>query len=235
MSGTAYGLGVGPGDPELITLKALRLLRSCPVLAYPAPEQGPSLARAIVASHLEGLEKTEIAIRMPMVAARFPAQAVYEKAAAGIGAHLEAGRDVAVLCEGDPFFYGSFMYLFARLIERFEVAVVPGVSSLTACAAALGAPLATRDDVLSVVPATLPAEALRARLEGIDAAAVIKVGRHLGKVREVLAGLGLTGRALYVERATMSVERTAPLAEVTEGGAPYFSMVLVHRRGVAWR
>ena len=143
MSGTLYGLGIGPGDPELITLKALRVLGASPVVAYPAPEHGESLARRIVASHLTG-EQIEIAIRMPMVSSRFPAQEVYDRAVAEIGRHLEADRDVAVLCEGDPFFYGSFMYLFARMAERFPVEVVPGVSSLTACAAVLGAPLAAR-------------------------------------------------------------------------------------------
>ena len=152
MSGTLYGLGIGPGDPELITLKALRLLQSVPVIAYPAPETGESLARRIVAPHIpEG--RTEIAIRMPLVVERFPAQEVYDAAAAELRAHLRAGRDAAVLCEGDPFFYGSFMYLFGRMAEEFPVEVVPGVSSLTACAAVLGAPLAARNDVLTVVPA----------------------------------------------------------------------------------
>ena len=125
MTGTLYGLGIGPGDPELITLKALRLLRAAPVLAYPAPEHGESLARRIIAPHLDG-ERIEVAIRMPLVEARFPAQQVYDRAAEELGEHLDADRDVAVLCEGDPFFYGSFMYLFGRMAERFPVEVVPG-------------------------------------------------------------------------------------------------------------
>lgn len=233
MTGRLYGLGIGPGDPELITLKALRLLRAAPVLAYPAPEQGDSLARAIVAGHLPG-GQIEIAIRMPMVAARFPAQEVYDWAATEIGGHLEAGRDVAALCEGDPFFYGSFMYLFGRVAERFPVEVVPGVSSLTACAAVLGAPLAARNDVLTVVPAPLDEAVLAERLRGIDAAAVIKVGRHLQKVRRVLGALDLLDRARYVERATMGEQRILPLDSLTDESAPYFSMILVHRRGEAW-
>ena len=234
MTGTLYGLGIGPGDPELITVKALRLLKAAPVLAYPAPETGESLARRIVAPHLGG-GQTEVAIRMPLVEARFPAQQVYDRAAEELGGHLAAGRDVAVLCEGDPFFYGSFMYLFARLSERHRIEVVPGVSSLTACAAALGAPLAARNDVLAVLPATLPAEVLLARLKSCDAAAVIKVGRHLEKVRTVLAELGLVDRARYIERATMPNQQAMPLAEVGADAAPYFSMILVHRRGEAWR
>ena len=233
MNGTLYGLGVGPGDPELITLKALRLLRAAPVIAYPAPEHGDSLARAIVAGHLPG-GQTEVAIRMPMLVERFPAQEVYDRAAAELGDHLAAGRDVAVLCEGDPFFYGSFMYLFGRMAERFPVQVVPGVSSLTACAAALGAPLAARNDVLTVVPAPLPADQLRERLAQTDAAAIMKLGRHFAKVRGVLEELGLSGRSRYVERATMANQRLLPLDQVDADSVPYFSMVLVHRRGEAW-
>jgi precorrin-2/cobalt-factor-2 C20-methyltransferase len=235
MTGTLYGVGIGPGDPDLITLKALKCLERVPVIAYPAPQDGDSLARAIVAPHLVG-GQDEIVIRMPMVAARFPAQDVYDKAAVEIGAELEAGRDVAVLCEGDPFFYGSFMYLFGRMAERYPVEVIPGVSSLTACAAVLGAPLVARNDVLTVVPATLKPEALKRRLaEGGEAAAIVKVGRNLAKVRGVLADLGLADDARYVEHATMASQRILPLSAVADGAAPYFSMILVHRRGEAWR
>ncbi|MCB9946417.1 MAG: precorrin-2 C(20)-methyltransferase [Rhodospirillaceae bacterium] len=234
MTGTAYGIGVGPGDPELITLKGLRLLQSAPVIAYPAPQTGDSLARAIVAGHLPGGQR-EIAIRMPMVAERFPAQDIYDRAAVEIGAELRAQRDVAILCEGDPFFYGSFMYLFGRLAEAHKVEVVPGVSSLTACAAALGAPLVARNDILTVLPAPLPAEELRRRLDGADAVAIVKPGRHFAKVRQVLADAGLAGDARYIERATMDTQRILPLDAVDEDSVPYFSMILVHRRGEAWR
>ena len=235
MTGTLYGLGIGPGDPELITVKALKCLRRVPVIAYPAPQEGDSLARSIVEPHLDG-PRREIAIRMPMVAARFPAQEVYDRAAEEIGGELDAGRDVAVLCEGDPFFYGSFMYLFGRMAERYPVEVIPGVSSLTACAAVLGAPLVARNDVLTVVPATLEPEALKRRLaDGGEAAAIVKVGRNLAKVKGVLAELGLADEARYVEHATMASQKILPLATVADGAAPYFSMILVHRRGEAWR
>lgn len=234
MTGTLYGLGVGPGDPDLITLKALRILERAPVIAYPAPETGESLARAIVAPHLPA-GRIEIAIRMPLVAERFPAQRVYDAAAAEIAEHLQAGRDVAVLCEGDPFVYGSFMYLFGRMAEHYPVRVVPGVSSLTACAAALGAPLAARNDVLVVVPAPLDEDVLAARLAETDAAVIIKVGRHLPKVRRVLDRLGLAARARYIEHATMASERILALDDTGEDTAPYFSAILVHRRGEAWR
>lgn len=233
MSGTLYGVGVGPGDPDLVTLKALRILKSAPVLAWPAPEEGPSLAREIVADHLPGTQR-EIAIRMPLSPARFPADDIYDRAAIEIGAVLEAGDDVAVICEGDPFFYGSFMYLYGRLADRFSVEVIPGVSSLTACAAALGAPLSAKNDVLTVVPGPLDADAMAARIEAADAVAIIKVGRHFEKIRNVLAGLGLAENARYIERATMGGQRIVPLAEVDAGAAPYFSMILVHRRAHAW-
>jgi precorrin-2/cobalt-factor-2 C20-methyltransferase len=233
MAGTLYGVGVGPGDPELVTLKALRILTSVHVLAWPAPEEGPSLAREIVAGHLPGTQR-EIAIRMPLLPARFPADDVYDSAAVEIGAALSAGDDVAVICEGDPFFYGSFMYLFGRLAADHAIEVVPGVSSLTACAAALGSPLSAKNDVLSVIPGPLDADTMAQRLAEADAAAIIKVGRHLEKIRGVLADLGLSDNARYIERATMTAQRIVPLADVGEGDAPYFSMILVHKRAEAW-
>ena len=232
--GTLYGIGVGPGDPELVTLKALRIARACPVLAYPAPEQGESLARRIMAPHLAG-GQTEIAIRMPLSADRYPAQAVYDQSSRDIAAHLAAGRDVAVLCLGDPFFYGSFMYLFARLSESHRTVVVPGVTSLAAAAASLGAPLAARDDVLTVIPALLDDAAITARLKSADAAAIIKLGRHFARIRALLATNGLLGVARYVEYASFEQERVMPLDAVDPARVPYFSLVLVHRRGEAWR
>ena len=233
MKGTLYGIGVGPGDPELITLKALRILERASVLAYPAPEEGESLVRTIVADHLDGHHE-EICIRMPMVAARFPAQDVYDRASVELGRRLDAGQDVAMLCEGDPFFYGSFMYMFGRMAENHAVEVVPGVSSLTACAATLGAPLAARNDVLSVLPAMLSDEALEQRIRDVDAVAIIKVGRHLPRVRAVIEAMGLTSNARYVEHATMASEKILPLADVGGDAAPYFSMILLHARGNAW-
>ncbi len=234
MTGILYGLGVGPGDPELLTIKALRVLRSVPVIAYPAPLEGDSLTRAIVANHLPGGQE-EIVIRTPTVEARFPAEEVYERASREIADRLDVGADVAVLCEGDPFFYGSFLYLFARMACRYRVEVVPGVSSLMACPAALGAALAARDDVLTVLPATISEGRLVAQLRETDAAAIIKVGRHFAKVRRVLERLGLAGEARYIERATMAEQRILPLAAADPASVPYFSMILVHRRGDAWR
>ena len=159
----------------------------------------------------------------------------YDKAAIEIKDALDAGEDVAVICEGDPFFYGSFMYLFGRLANDRSIEVVPGVSSLTACAAALGSPLSARNDVLSVIPGPLDAGIMSMRLAEADAAAIIKVGRHITKIRGVLASLGLSDNARYIERATMAEQRIVNLAEVGDGDAPYFSMVLVHKRAEAWK
>lgn len=226
MSGTLHGLGIGPGDPELITLKAVRLLRECPVLAYPAPEDGESLARTLVASHIPS-GRIEVAIRTPYAVDPLPARRIYDQAAGVLAGHLEAGRDVAVLCEGDPFFYGSFMYLFSRLAGRFSVEVVPGVSSVMAAAALAGVPLVSRNEVLTVIPAPLPALDLARCLRDTDAAAILKLGRHFAKVRRVLEELDLTARSCYVERATMAGGRAVPVTEVDPASVPYFSMILV--------
>lgn len=223
--GTLFGVGVGPGDPDLLTLKAVKIIDASPVIAYPAPDTGDSLARAIAAPHIPA-GKTEIAIRTPMIPGPYPNNAVYDRYAAEISAHLSAGRDVAVLCEGDPFLYGSFMYLFLRLAADFPARVVPGVSSLGACAAAAGAPLVSRNQVLTVLPAPLPEAELESRLKTCEAAAIMKVGRHLPKVKAVLARLGRLAGAQYVEHATMAGERVLPLADAPDT-APYFSMVLV--------
>ena len=207
--------------------------KNADVIAYPAPLEGESLARSIVAPHLDGTQE-EVSIRMPMVVERFPAEEVYDWAAETLGAHLRAGRDVVYLCEGDPFVYGSFSYLYERMVDQYEVQVIPGVSSVMACAAALGTALATRSDVLGIVPATLAEDELRERLQGLEAMAIIKVGRHLDKVRRVLASLELLEQAHYVERATFDNEQTMKLSAFDGSVAPYFSMILVHRRGYAW-
>ncbi|MGZ0246132.1 MAG: SAM-dependent methyltransferase, partial [Alphaproteobacteria bacterium] len=167
--------------------------------------------------------------------ARFPADDVYDKAAIEIGAALDAGEDVAVICEGDPFFYGSFMYLYGRLAEDYTVEVIPGVSSLTACAAALGSPLSAKNDVLTVIPGPLDADTMKQRLIDADAVAIIKVGRHFDKIRTLIDDLGLTANARYIERATMGEQRIMAIGDVGEDNAPYFSMILVHKRDEVWK
>jgi precorrin-2/cobalt-factor-2 C20-methyltransferase len=223
--GKLYGLGIGPGDPELITLKAYRILRSVPVIAYPAMESGKVLARAIVADYLRS-DQIEIPMPLPFSPTR-SSQPYYDTAAEKIAGYLSQGLDVAVLCEGEPFLYGTFMYLFNRLSGKFATEVVPGISSTMASASALGVPLTYRNDVLSIMPATLEAEILRDRLAVVDAAVIIKLGRHFAKVRQVLIELGQFDRALYIERATMPNQRILPIADVDPAGVPYWALVMV--------
>ena len=227
MTGRLIGVGVGPGDPELLTLKAARVIEAAPVIAYPAPDDGPSFARSIVADLLG--RQREIEIVVPMRVERFPAQDVYDDAAVRIASALDGGDDVAVLCEGDPFFYGSFMYLFSRLADRYPSEIVPGVSSLTAGAGALGLPLAERNEVLRVVPGPSTDEVIVESLEAPGPIVFIKVGRHFARLRTLIDATGRGGDARYVERATLPNERRSTLNDAGTT-APYFSMVFVPGR-----
>ena len=184
-TGRLLGIGVGPGDPELMTLKAVRLLRAAQVVSYVSANGQPSIARRIAAVHLPGTQR-EINLALPMLPLPELAEAAYDEGASRIGAELEQGRDVAVLCEGDPLFYGSFTHLLARLAGQYPTEIVPGVVSFTAAAAAARQPLVARAESFLVVPATLPADQLRMRLGQFEAAAILKLGRHLAKVRRVL-------------------------------------------------
>ncbi len=233
MSGTLYGVGVGPGDPELLTLKAHRLITSAAVLAYPVNAEGYGFAQQIVGEFIQS-ESVHLPITIPMKTERSPARCAYDQAAKEIGVHLESGRDVVFLCEGDPFFFGSFMYLFERLNGTHTCKVVPGVTSLTACAAELGRPLAARNDVLKVLPAPLDANALSSELQNAQSAAIIKVGRHFEKVRAVLENLELTEQAWIVEAATNPHQTIRALNEVPEGERPYFSTILIYRGEEPW-
>ena len=231
-NGVLYGVGLGPGDPELMTLRAARLISGASVVAYPALTGGESFGRSIAAGLMpDGVE--EIVIEVPMTVERAPAQAAYDRGAADIAVALARGQDVICLCEGDPFFYGSFMYLFARLSGKFEIQVVPGVTSITACAAVAGMPLAARNERVTVLPGPLSADELRVRIEGAESVAIMKVGRHLGKVRDVIEGLGLLDRAVYVERASLPEQVVCPLGEAPES-APYFSMILLTKGADPW-
>ncbi len=232
MSGTLYGVGLGPGDPDLMTLRAARLIGTAKVVAYPTLEGGDSFARSI-AAHLIDAGADEIAMDIPMTVKRAPAQKAYDAGAAKIAARLEAGDDVVVLCEGDPFFYGSFMYLFARLADRFRTEIVPGVTSVTACAARARRPLVARNERLTVLPGPLPEDELRARIEGAESVAIMKVGRHLPKIRGVIEALGLVDKATYIERASLPEEVVLPLADAPEK-APYFSMILLAKGNDPW-
>ena len=232
--GRLIGVGVGPGDPELVTLKALRVLEDADVVAHFAKAGHPSHARAIVAAHLRaGTEElplcypvtTEIPKHDP--AYRDTIRAFYDAAAAAIAKHLDAGRTVAVLSEGDPLFYGSYMHLHVRLGPRYPVEIVAGVTGMSGCWSAAGAPIAQGDDVFTVLPATLAQHDLERRLADCDAAVVMKLGRHLLKVRRALEKTGRLARAIYVERGTMANAAMMRLAEKKDDDAPYFAVVLV--------
>ena len=233
MSGTLYGVGVGPGDPELLTVKAARIIEAADVVAYPGAAHGRSVARSIAAAHLRP-DHVEVQLLYPVTtgAADHPGgyegaiAEFYDDCAQELAEHLEAGRDVAVLCEGDPFLYGSYMYLHDRLSGRFAAEVIPGVASFSAAAAAAGTPLVRRDETLTILPGTLPADVLAARLAASDAAVVMKLGRTFQTVRDAAQRAEVLDRGIYVERASSAAQRVRPLADV-DGKVPYMSLVLV--------
>ena len=231
--GTLHGVGVGPGDPELLTVKAARLISGASVVAYLAANGRESTARDIAKPYIPAGAQ-HLVIDMPMRVEREPGERAYDAGAVAIAAHLEEGRDVIMLCEGDPFFYGSFMYLFARLAGTYPCVVVPGVTSITASAAALRRPLSARNEVVKVLPATMPEDRLREELMTAECAVLIKVGRHLPKVRNILGLLDLSSRAQVVIRATHADQMVTPLLNVTEDHLPYFSSILVYSGSEAW-
>ncbi|MEU8828035.1 precorrin-2 C(20)-methyltransferase [Streptomyces sp. NPDC048636] len=239
--GRLYGVGLGPGDPSLMTVRAVEVIAEADVIAYHSARHGRSIARAIAERYLRP-EHIEERLVYPITTEstdhpggyRGAMEEFYAEAAARLAAHLDAGRTVAVLAEGDPLFYGSYMHMHKRLAERYPTEVIPGVTSVSAAAARLGAPLVEGEEVLTVLPGTLPEEELTARLASADAAAVMKLGRTFPTVRRALERSGRLADARYVERATMGAERTAPLAEVDPATVPYFSVaVLPSRVGAA--
>ncbi len=233
-AGKLIGVGVGPGDPELLTLKAMRALGEADVIAHFAKAGNPSHSRAIAAEHLrDGV--VELPLLYP-VTTELPAcsdgyrdaiRDFYDGAAEKIAALLDAGKTVAVICEGDPLFYGSYMHLHTRLSPRFSAEIVAGVTGMSGCWSAAGLPIAQGDDVFTVLPATLPEAELARRLGEADAAVVMKVGRHLAKLRRALQTSGRLPRAIYVERGTTAEEKMIPLSAKLDDEAPYFAVVLV--------
>ncbi len=234
MTGRLIGVGTGPGDPELLTLKAVRALGEADVLAHFAKRGNNSNARRIVEAHI-----TPSMIELPLLypvtteVAKHEAdyvdaiEAFYEESAKAIAGHLEAGRTVAVLSEGDPLFYGSYMHLHVRLAPRYPTEVIPGVTAMSGCWSQAGVPIVQGDDVLSVIPGTLDETEMRSRLAGAEALIIMKVGRNLPKIRRALAAAGRLQRAVYVERGTMREGFVTPLAQKADDAAPYFSIVLV--------
>lgn len=230
--GRLYGIGLGPGDPRLLTLRAVELLRTADVVAYHAGPRG-STARRIAAGALAAREAPAIEeeLTYPVTAGGGPdyaerMAAFYAEASARLGAHLAAGRSVAVASLGDPMLYSSYQHLHRALAEYAEE-IVPGVASPSAAAAALGEPLAEAGEILTVLPATAGEPRLAAAAAAADALVVMKLGGHVGRVRRVLAAAGMLERARVVARATMGDGWTAPLAEVDDAAVPYFAVAVV--------
>jgi precorrin-2/cobalt-factor-2 C20-methyltransferase len=230
--GRLFGVGTGPGDPELVTRKAWRVVSEVSVVAYPAPDHGNSFSRQIMADAISH-DAIEIPIVIPMISGRAPAQAIYDDAAAQILEYLNKGHDVAVLCEGDPLFYGSFMYLLARLRDDVAVEMIPGVSSLVASASAALRPLAARSDILTVLAAPLSDDQLEAAIQHAEAVAIIKLGRHLDRIQALIRRLGLINQAIYISHASLPHQKVMPLADAPDD-APYFSMILIYKGSDPW-
>ena len=228
------GVGVGPGDPGLVTLNAIAALNEADVVAHFAKAGNASNARTIAACHFKaGVE--ELPLLYPVTteipkadaAYREAIRIFYDGAARAVASRLDQGRIVAVIAEGDPLFYGSYMHLHVRLASRYPTEIVAGITGMSGCWSSVGTPIAQGDDVFTVLPATLPEYELERRLADTDAAVVMKIGRHLAKVRRALDRAGRLDRAIYVERGTMTNAAVMPLVDKLDTIAPYFAMVLV--------
>jgi precorrin-2 C20-methyltransferase/precorrin-3B C17-methyltransferase len=234
MAGTLYGVGLGPGDPELVTVKAARLIAAAGVIAYHSARHGRSIARTIAEPYLRG-DQVEEPLVYPVTTGTTDHPGGYEgaiedfyaRSAARLMAHLAAGRDVVLLAEGDPLFYSSYMHMHKRIDGRFRTEIVPGVTSVSAASAALAAPLVEGDDVLTVLPGTLPPDQLADRLAAPGAVAVMKLGRGFPGVRQALEKSGRLAEAHYVERASAAAQRIRPASEVDPASVPYMSLVIV--------
>jgi precorrin-2/cobalt-factor-2 C20-methyltransferase len=232
--GPLIGVGTGPGDPELLTLKAVRALAEADVVAHFAKRGNNGNARTTVGDHMRPdvielplLYPVTIEIAKDHADYKAAIRGFYEESAKAVGAHLEAGRTVAVLSEGDPLFYGSYMHLHVRLSARFDTEVIPGVTAMSGCWSETGIPIVQGDDVLSVLPGTMSEFELTRRLADTDAAVIMKVGRNLPKIRRALEASGRLGQAVYVERGTMPNGLSMRLRDKTDDRAPYFALILV--------
>jgi precorrin-2 C20-methyltransferase/precorrin-3B C17-methyltransferase len=232
--GTLWGVGLGPGDPELVTVKAARVIGEADVVAYHSARHGHSIARTIAEPYLRpGQLEEHLVYPVTTETTDHPGgyagamDDFYAEAADRIATHLDAGRNVALLAEGDPLFYSSYMHMHTRLTQRFDAVIVPGVTSVSAASAATGTPLVQGDEVLTILPGTLPTDELRRRLADTDAAVIMKLGRSYPAVREALSAAGRLDGAYYVERASTSAQRVLPAADVDDATVPYFSLAMV--------
>ena len=233
--GVLYGVGLGPGDPELVTVKAARLIGAADVVAYHSARHGRSIARSIAAPYLRG-DQIEEQLVYPVTTEttdhpggyEAAIEEFYEQAAARLMTHLAQGRDVVLLAEGDPLFYSSYMHMHKRISGRFRTEVVPGITSVSAASAALAMPLVEGDDVLTVLPGTLGRKELAQRLSGAGAAAIMKISRSYADVREALKESGRLPEAYYVERASGGAEQLIePAGDVDPAAVPYMSIIIV--------
>ena len=236
--GTFHGVGLGPGDPELLTVKAVRRIEAARVIAYFAKEGRRGNARTIADAWIRpGTEEMPlyypVTTEIPFADEAYvdALAGFYATAAAAIAARLDRGDDVVLVCEGDPLFYGSFMHLYVRLKDRYRVSICPGVTGMAGCWTAAGAPITWGDDVLTVLPGTMDEAALAGALARTDAAVIMKLGSNFPKVRRALQASGLINRAIYVERGTMAGEKVVRLADKADDEAPYFSIILVPGEG----
>jgi len=233
MRGKLIGVGTGPGDPDLLTLKAIRAIESADVVAWFAKQGNASNARAIVADRITTQIEEQLGYPVTTEIDRrhddykVATSAFYEEAARRVAVHLDAGRNVAVLSEGDPLFYGSYMHIHVRLAHRYDSEVIPGVTAMSGCWSQAGLPLVQGDDILSVLPGTLDEVDLCTRLNGTDGAVIMKVGRNLPKIRRAIEAAGRLDSAVYVERGTMANGHAIRLADKPDDAAPYFAIVLV--------
>jgi len=232
--GTLWGVGLGPGDPELVTVKAARVIGEADVVAYHSARHGRSIARGIAEPYLRpGQIEEHLVYPVTTETADHPGgyagamEDFYRESADRIAAHLEAGRNVALLAEGDPLFYSSYMHMHTRLTERFDAVIIPGVTSVSAASAATGTPLVQGDEVLTILPGTLPVDELKRRLADTDAAVVLNLGRSYPAVREALSSVGRLDATFYVERASTPKERVLAAGDVDDDTVPYFSLAML--------
>ena len=237
-AGTIYGVGLGPGDPDLMSVRADRLIRAARHVAYFRKAGRAGQARQIIEGmlHAEAREypmeypvTTEISFRDP--AYNEMLAAFYAECTARLRGLAETADDVVVLCEGDPFFYGSFMHLYERLRDSVPVEVVPGITGMSGAWTATGVPVTWGDDVLVVLCGTLPEDELTWRIADADALVVMKLGRNIDKVHRALVATGRLEAAWLIEYATMPNQTVRRMTEAPSMPAPYFSMIVVHGQG----
>lgn len=228
--GTLYGVGVGPGDPELLTLKAARVIAESSVVAVPVGQVGgESYALTIAAAHLRQ-EQTVLRLHFPMVKDLAIRNEKRQAAAQEILAELEAGRDVVFLTEGDPFFHSTFVYVLEHLPDCVPVETIPGVSSIMAAAVETKRPLVMADERLAVIPAAFGAiDDLRDLFANFETVILMKVFKVLDEVLDLLDELDLTEKAVLVERASHPEARVfRDVASLRKNRPHYLSLMIVH-------